>query len=132
MNVLQEIGYSFTKLENPELTFEEYWESDEYEGSYDFIAHEIIEPDYHSEWRLESYPEEAKWAKENNLQCFDQEGGGEGGSEYCYMIFSWKDKVYKIEYSYYSHYGHNFEDVESTIREVKPVEKVVTVYEDIK
>lgn len=132
MNVLQEIGYSFTKLENPDLTFDEYWDSDEYEGSYSFVVNEIIAIEYDTDWRRKNYPDELKWSQDNGFKFIEGETGYEGSGEYCYVIFSWKDKVYKIEFSYYSHYGNNFEDVESTIREVKPVERVVTVYEDIK
>lgn len=65
----------------------------------------------------------------HNLKVLEQEGGGEGGAEYCYMVFSWKDKIYKIEYSYQSYDGYDFDNVASTIREVKPVQKMVTVYE---
>ena len=60
-------------------------------------------------------------------------GGGEGGDEYCYKIFSWKDindtepKFYRMDYNYYSFSGSNFDDVE--IYQVNPVDKVVTQYE---
>lgn len=60
-------------------------------------------------------------------------GGGEGGDEYCYKIFSWKDvndpepKFYRMDYNYYSYVGSNFDDVE--IYQVTPVDKVVTQYE---
>lgn len=55
--------------------------------------------------------------------------GGEGEGEYCYGVFKLQDKIYKAEWSYYSHYGCDYEDIESTLKEVKPVEKLVTVYE---
>lgn len=58
-----------------------------------------------------------------------QEGGGEGGSEYCYGIFSLKGKVYKAEYQYYSHNGHKTDEIIDSLQEVKAVEKTVTVYE---
>lgn len=62
-------------------------------------------------------------------QYLEQDGGGEGGSEYCYGVFKINDTIYKAEYSYYSHYGHEYDDITSTLREVKPVEKTITVYE---
>ncbi len=79
-----------------------------------------------------TYSSDKKWAKENNLKLIEGDTGGEGSGEYCYSIFSWKDKVYKIEYSYYSYGGTDYDGVEDTIREVVPVEKLVTVYEDKK
>lgn len=57
------------------------------------------------------------------------EGGGEGGAEYCYGVFKLNDKIFKVEYSYYSHYGHEFNGIKDTLREVRPVEKTITVYE---
>jgi hypothetical protein len=59
----------------------------------------------------------------------DQDGGGEGGSEYCYGVFKLNGKIYRAEYSYYSHHGHDYDSIVETLREVKPVEKTVTVYE---
>lgn len=58
-----------------------------------------------------------------------QEGGGEGGAEYCYGVFELAGKTYKAEYSYMSHYGYDFEGILDTLKEVKPVQKMVTVYE---
>lgn len=59
----------------------------------------------------------------------DQEGGGEGGSEYCYGVFKLKGKVYRAEYSYYSYHGHEFDYILDTLKEVKPVQKTITVWE---
>ncbi len=59
----------------------------------------------------------------------EQDGGGEGGGEYCYGVFKLKGKTYKAEYLYYSYQGHDYEDILSTLREVKPVEKTIVVYE---
>lgn len=58
-----------------------------------------------------------------------QEGGGEGGSEYCYGVFRLWNKVYRAEYSYYSYDGHHYYGILDTLREVKPKQKTVTVYE---
>ena len=57
-----------------------------------------------------------------------QEGGGEGGAEYCYAVFQWKDKFYRVDYNYYSYVGYENLHMEN-IYEVKPVEKTVTFYE---
>lgn len=59
----------------------------------------------------------------------EQEGGGEGGSEYCYGVFKLNGKIYRGEYSYYSHHGDEYDGIASTLKEVKPVQKTVTVYE---
>ncbi|BAV80821.1 hypothetical protein [Vibrio phage RYC] len=57
------------------------------------------------------------------------EGGGEGGSEYCEGVFQLGDKYYQTSYSYYSHDGYYYDDAASSLKEVKPVQKMVTVYE---
>jgi len=57
-----------------------------------------------------------------------QDGGGEGGSEYCYVIFTLKGKNYRASYSYYSYDGHDYDNFWDW-KEVKPVTKTVTVYE---
>ena len=61
----------------------------------------------------------------------EQEGGGEGGSEYCYGVFQLGDKIYRAEYSYYSYNGHEYDYILDTLEEVKPVEKTITTYEPI-
>lgn len=58
-----------------------------------------------------------------------QEGGGEGGAEDCYGVFKLGGKTYKAEYSYYSYHGGAYDNILKTLREVKPVEKTVIVYE---
>lgn len=59
----------------------------------------------------------------------DQDGGGEGGSEYCYGVFKFMGKIYKAEYSYYSHEGNDCSNILDSLREVTLVEKTITVYE---
>ncbi len=61
----------------------------------------------------------------------ETEGGGEGGAEYCYGVFKLDGKSYKAEWSYYSYEGCNFDEIFDTLKEVKPVEKIITVYEPI-
>lgn len=85
------------------------------------------------------YPTEGDWKErrekfdkltaEAGYEHLEQEGGGEGGSEYCYGIFKLHDKIYKAEYSYYSHNGHEYYGIKDTLQEVKPVQKTITVYE---
>ncbi len=70
--------------------------------------------------------DEKKWEKDHGYQHFDQEGGGEGGAEYCFTIFEFDGKILKLEYSYYSHHGYDFGCAE--IKEVTASEKTVTVY----
>lgn len=67
--------------------------------------------------------------KEFGYEHLAQEGGGEGGSEDCYGVFKFKGKVYRAEYNYYSYNGYEYDNIVETLREVKPVEKTVVVYE---
>ena len=67
--------------------------------------------------------------RDHEYEHLEQEGGGEGGGEYCYGVFKLDGKIYKAAYSYYSHYGYERDGITSTLKEVKPVEKLVTVYE---
>ena len=62
-----------------------------------------------------------------NFEFVEQEGGGEGGAEYCYTVFKWKGDFYKIIYSYSSYGGYDYDY--SQIYRVTPKEKTVTVYE---
>jgi hypothetical protein len=62
-------------------------------------------------------------------QWIEGELGGEGSGEYCYGVFKFDGKFYKTEWSYYSYEGCNWDNIEHTLKEVKPVEKLVTVYE---
>lgn len=61
------------------------------------------------------------------VEHIEQEGGGEGGSEYCYAVIKVGEKFYKIEYSYYSHDGYDTRDAE--LLEVFPKQQTITVYE---
>ena len=67
--------------------------------------------------------------KQFEYEHISQDGGGEGGSEECHGVFTVYGKIYKAEYSYYSHSGHDTDEILSTLREVKPVQKTITVYE---
>ena len=83
---------------------------------------------YNGDW--DEYRARTEALKEEfGYEHLDQEGGGEGGSEYCYGVFKLKGKIYRAEYSYYSYNGHEYDGITGTLREVKPVEKTITVYE---
>lgn len=58
-----------------------------------------------------------------------KEGGDEGGSGYCYGVFELKGRFYKVEWSYYSDDGDNYDSALDTLTEVKPKQKLITVYE---
>ncbi|AUR85797.1 hypothetical protein NVP1081O_062 [Vibrio phage 1.081.O._10N.286.52.C2] len=66
---------------------------------------------------------------ENGARLVEQDGGGEGGSEYCYSIVELNGKYYRCEYSYYSHMGYDNYD---SFEEVWPVEVTVTQYTNTK
>ena len=63
------------------------------------------------------------------IEMIEQDGGGEGGAEDCYSVFSVNDgEMYlKATYSYYSYEGFNTEYGE--VRQVTPRQKTITVYE---
>lgn len=58
-----------------------------------------------------------------------QEGGGEGGAESCFGVFKLKGKVYQAFWRYYSSDGYETYGAAESLREVKPVQKTITVYE---
>lgn len=60
------------------------------------------------------------------VEAVEQDGGGEGGSESCHTIFKIGDEYYRMFYSYYSHEGF---DYFGELKQVKPVERMVTFYE---
>lgn len=60
----------------------------------------------------------------------EQDGGGEGGTEWCYTVFEVHGKLYKMNYSYYSYNGYDFDNWDEWT-EVKPVEVTVIKYERI-
>lgn len=64
---------------------------------------------------------------ENIFEHIENDGGGKGGSEDCYSVIKYKGEFFKITFNYYSHQGYYFDNAEAF--RVKPVEKLVTVYE---
>lgn len=71
----------------------------------------------------------ANTVEEFEYEHLQQEGGGEGGSEYCYGVFKLGDITYRAEYSYYSYHGCEYDGIQETLKEVKPTVKTITVYE---
>lgn len=61
------------------------------------------------------------------MKHIKQEGGGEGGGEYCYAVIQVGEKFYKIEYSYYSYSGYDYDYAD--VLEVVPTQRTVTFYE---
>lgn len=65
---------------------------------------------------------------EMKFEFIYQEGGGEGGTEYCESVIKLEGQAYLISYSYYSHNGYDIRD----LWDWKPVtakQKTVTYYE---
>lgn len=75
------------------------------------------------------YPYVVSKKEEWCYEHLEQEGGGKGGSEYCYGVFRLGGKIYKAEYSYYSYNGHEYDGISATLKEVTPVKKTIIVYE---
>ena len=76
---------------------------------------------YFTDGLLEGFP------LAESVGFIEQDGGYEGGSEYCYSVFEIDDTYYKVEYSYYSHYGFDTNHAQVSI--VSPKEKTIIVYE---
>lgn len=64
-----------------------------------------------------------------NYEHIMQEGGGEGGSEYCEGVFKLDGVYYHVSWSYYSHEGYETGGAFNTMNVVTPKEKTITVYE---
>lgn len=61
------------------------------------------------------------------VEFIKQDGGGEGGTEDCYTVLLVEGKYYKVFYSYASYDGFYYDY--ASVREVKPVDRMVTFYE---
>lgn len=89
------------------------------------VLAELLELEYdtfYNEDSLNKITEELKFKK------ILQEGGGEGGSENVYIVFSALDKFFSTHCSYYSNCGFETAYLLEDIREVHPEERTVTVY----
>ena len=85
-------------------------------------------PDY-NETRVAYNEAQRKFFEEIDYEYLDGDGGGEGGTEYVYGVFRLQGKIYKADWRYDSHHGYDYNDIARTVKEVKPVQKTITVYE---
>lgn len=122
-------------MSNVDLTvFQEL--ADEYGISVEQVVLELANDDLDDLFWPEEYATYEEGRKfrsikidEYGYEHLQQEGGGEGGAEYCWGVFRLKGIVYKAEWSYYSYRGYEYYGITDTLREVKPVEKTITVWE---
>lgn len=61
------------------------------------------------------------------VEIVEQEGG-ESEGEYAHTVWKYKDRFFRLDYSYYSYHGYDNLDV-NEIREVHKKEKTIQVYE---
>lgn len=66
---------------------------------------------------------------EFDFELLDGKYGSEGEGEHCYSVIKVKDKYFRAYWSYYSYHGCEYDYIEDTLEEVKPVEKTIIVYE---
>ncbi len=62
-----------------------------------------------------------------DITLIEQDGGGEGGSEYCYSVLKIGEKFFKFGYSYQSHAGFSFWG-NTPVKEVHPQKVEVIKY----
>jgi hypothetical protein len=65
------------------------------------------------------------------LEVVAGEGGTGLGGEHCWGVIRIGDKYFRADWSYYYKRGCKWDYIEDTIQEVKPVEKVIIVYEKV-
>ncbi len=96
-----------------------------FNGDLDEVGYEA---DSNLSWREVSDIRDKK-LEDYGYQHITSEDGCEGGGEYCYGILKFKGVHYKAEWSYYSYEGCDYDNIVNSIKEVKPKEKTITVYE---
>lgn len=115
-----------------EIMKDDLVEKDEH-YSLDYVIHSLCEGDLdfiNYDGDFEKYTKNRQDFKDKyGYEHLDQEGGGEGGSEYCYGIFRLGDKIYRSDYNYYSYHGYDYDGILDTLKEVTPKQKTITVYE---
>lgn len=85
---------------------------------------------WNDSWNPSNHKEVVKKIKEElGYKLIEQDGGGESGAEDCSSVFTLGGHIFKSFYSYRSYDGFEFYKILDTIKLVKPVEKLVTVYE---
>lgn len=102
-----------------------------FEGDFDYFDFDKLLGKSYSDFEDYKGWSEAKddALEELGIEHLDQEGGGEGGSEYCCGVLRIGNTIYKAEWSYYSHHGMDYDYIMSAIKEVTPKTKTITVYE---
>lgn len=141
---MEDFAFKMFKLENPKTKYTNWQEVDD-SGDWESLQHQVFEmcegdiyipktPEEYEEYNKLSWAEQKEFNKQLLLEKLgykhiSQDGGGEGGSEYCEGIFELNGKFYSASYQYYSHNGHEFDDILDTLVEVFPVQKTITVYE---
>ena len=97
------------------------------------VSDHLTDPEDVVDWDdyLEAYFREniiENWFLPSDFKYLAQEGGGEGGAEDCFCVFSWKGQCYRVDYNYYSYHGYDNLEM-SQIYKVEPKEKTIFVYE---
>lgn len=130
LNLKEKYMSKYLGSKGVELVKEIYLAGVEQDLNYHSTSHEDDSEDYWSDILVNflEYNIVDGWNLPEDCCLVQQEGGGEGGAEDCFAVFSWKDKYYRVNYNYYSYHGYDNLDMES-IYEVFPKEKVVTVFE---
>lgn len=64
-----------------------------------------------------------------DFEHIQDEGGWEGEGDTGVIVFKWKGKFYEYTCHYNSNEGRDYDDSFSTLREVFPVQRMVTFYE---
>ncbi|TXG78285.1 hypothetical protein E6Q11_01425 [Candidatus Dojkabacteria bacterium] len=73
--------------------------------------------------------DQKQWLMKHNYKCIQQEGGGEGGTGDCEVIFMLDNKYFKCTYSYSSYDRYYWECFLSSMREVTPKTVEVVIYD---
>lgn len=64
-----------------------------------------------------------------DFEFIQDEGGSEGEGDTGVIVFKWKGKFYEFTCYYDSNEGRDYDNSFSTLREVFPVQRMVTFYE---
>lgn len=79
-------------------------------------------------WRVIYDKEHLEFLDKFGYEHCMQEGGGEGGAEFCEGVFKLGDKYYHTHWTYMSHYGCEYDYVVENLSYVTPAERTITVY----
>lgn len=101
-------------------------------GVDDGTIRSIFVDGYDHKWLLNDCDKNLKtfgqMLKEFNFKFLNQEGGGEGGTEYCESVIELEGQAYLLSYSYFSHHGYSIDDYWAW-KPVTAKQKTVTYYE---